>query len=135
MRIETSRAHRRSRPPLSDELRSQRVEGEVVVQFRVNEKGRVEPSTMRVMQSEHELFTAAVRRAAAVPLRAGTLGGPDSKPQSALVQFRDEVHRTEVGRTDRGCRHGVLPLHRVGGTLRARPPRWSLRNRIARARD
>ena len=72
-----------------DELRAQRVEGEVVVQFRVNEKGRVEPSSMRVMQSEHELFTAVVR--SALPrfrFEPARSAAPGSKSQSAWVQFR-----------------------------------------------
>ena len=72
-----------------DELRAQRVEGEVVVQLRVNEKGRVDPSSMRVMQSDHELFTAAVRsvlpRFRFEPARSAA---PESKPQAAWVQFR-----------------------------------------------
>jgi len=72
-----------------DELRAQRVEGEVVVQFRVNERGRVDASSMRVMQSDHELFTAAVRsvlpRFRFEPARSAA---PESKPLSALVQFR-----------------------------------------------
>lgn len=72
-----------------DELRAHRVEGEVVVQLRVNEKGRVDPSSMRVMQSEHELFTAAVR--SALPgfrFEPARSAAPESKPQSAWVQFR-----------------------------------------------
>ena len=72
-----------------DELRAQRVEGEVVVELRVNEKGRVEPSSMRVLRSEHELFTAAVRsvlpRFRFEPARSAA---PESKPQAAWVQFR-----------------------------------------------
>ena len=72
-----------------DELRAQRVEGEVVVELRVNEKGRVEPSSMRVVRSEHELFTAAVRsvlpRFRFEPARSAA---PESKPQAAWVQFR-----------------------------------------------
>ena len=72
-----------------DELRAQRVEGEVVVELRVNEKGRVEPSSMRVVRSEHELFTAAVRsvlpRFRFEPARSAA---PESKPQPAWVQFR-----------------------------------------------
>lgn len=71
-----------------DELRSQRLEGEVVVQFRVNEKGRVEASTMKVLQSEHELFSAAVRsvlpRFRFEPARSAA----GAKPQAAWVQFR-----------------------------------------------
>ena len=72
-----------------DELRAQRVEGEVVVQFRVNEKGRVDASSMKVMQSEHELFTAAVR--SVLPkfrFEPARSAAPESKPQSAWVQFR-----------------------------------------------
>ena len=71
-----------------DELRSHRVEGEVVVQFRVNEKGRVEASTMRVLQSEHELLTAAVRNVLPRFRFEPARSAPDAKPQSALVQFR-----------------------------------------------
>jgi len=74
-----------------DELRAQRVHGEVVVQFRVNDKGRVDASSMQVMQSRHELFTAAVR--SALPkfrFEPARSAAPGSKPQSAWVQFRAE---------------------------------------------
>jgi TonB family protein len=72
-----------------EELRAHRVEGEVVVQLRVDEKGRVDPSSMRVMHSEHELFTATVR--SALPrfrFEPARSAAPESKPQSAWVQFR-----------------------------------------------
>ena len=72
-----------------DELRARPIDGEVVVQFRVNEKGRVEASSMQVLQSQHELFTAAVRnvlpRFRFEPARSTA---PGSKPQAAWVQFR-----------------------------------------------
>ena len=74
-----------------DELRTKSIEGEVVVQFRVNEKGRVEASSMQVLHSEHELFTAAVRNA--LPrfrFDAARATSPGSKPQAAWVQFRAE---------------------------------------------
>ncbi|HEU4719772.1 MAG TPA: TonB family protein [Gemmatimonadaceae bacterium] len=78
-------------PHFPDELRAQRLEGEVVVQFRVNEQGRVDASSMRVMQSGHELFTAAVRNALPKfrfePARSAA---PASKPQAAWVQYRAE---------------------------------------------
>jgi protein TonB len=78
-------------PRYPDELRAQRLEGEVVVQFRVNEKGRVEPSTMQVVRSQHELFTLAVRNVLPKfrfePARSGAR---DSKPQAAWVQFRTQ---------------------------------------------
>jgi TonB family protein len=71
-----------------DELRSQRIEGDVVVQFRVNEKGRVEPSSMQVILSRHPLFAEAVRsvlpRFRFEPAHSGAAG---SKPQAAWVQF------------------------------------------------
>jgi TonB family protein len=78
-------------PRYPDELRAQRLEGEVVVQFRVNEKGRVETSTMQVVRSQHELFTLAVRNVLPKfrfePARSGAR---DSKPQAAWVQFRTQ---------------------------------------------
>ena len=71
-----------------DELRSQRIEGEVVVQFRVNEKGRADASSMQVIQSRHPLFADAVRsvlpRFRFEPAHSGAAG---SKPQAAWVQF------------------------------------------------
>jgi len=76
-------------PRFPDELRTQRIDGEVVVQFRVDDKGRVDASSMQVVQSGHELFTAAVRnvlpRFRFEPARSA---GAGSKPQSAWVQFR-----------------------------------------------
>jgi TonB family protein len=41
--------------------RSGRREGQVVVRFMVNERGSVDVASMVVEQSDHELFTAAVR--------------------------------------------------------------------------
>ena len=76
-----------------DALRAQRVEGEVVVQFRVNEKGRVEASSMQVVHSGHDLFTAEVRNA--LPrfrFEPARLAAPGSKPQSAWVQFRAQFN-------------------------------------------
>ena len=78
-------------PRFPDELRAQRVEGEVVVRFRVNEKGRVDVSTMQVIESPHEKLTAAVRsvlpRFRFEPARSAA---PESKPQAAWVQFRTQ---------------------------------------------
>jgi len=76
-------------PRYPGELHTQRLEGEVVVQFRVDEKGRVDASSMQVQQSPHPLFTEAVRnvlpRFRFEPARSGA---PGSKPQAAWVQFR-----------------------------------------------
>jgi len=80
-------------PRYPDDLRTQRLDGEVVVQFRVNDKGRVDASSMQVVQSQHELFTAAVRnvlpRFRFEPARSAS---PGSKPQSAWVQFRAQFN-------------------------------------------
>jgi TonB family protein len=69
-------------------LRSGPREGQVVVRFMVNELGRVEVATIIVEQSDHELFTAAVRdvlpRFRFEPAR--TLG-PESKPVAAWVSL------------------------------------------------
>jgi TonB family protein len=75
-------------PRFPDELRARPIEGEVIVQFRVNEKGRVEPSSMQVLQSQHELFTAAVRNVLSQFRFEPARSGNDSKPQAAWVQFR-----------------------------------------------
>ncbi|MDB4891382.1 MAG: Tfp pilus assembly protein PilF [Gemmatimonadetes bacterium] len=48
-------------PRYPDMLRAQRIEGEVVVQFIVDETGRVDVSSMKTLRSPHELFTTAVR--------------------------------------------------------------------------
>jgi TonB family protein len=76
-----------------DELRAKPIDGEVVVQFRVTEKGRVDASTMQVVQSGHELFTLAVRnvlpRFRFEPARSAA---PESKPQAAWVQFRAQFN-------------------------------------------
>lgn len=57
-------------------LRSSSVEGEVQTQFVVNEQGRVEPGTFKVLNSPNEAFTQAVRRALpSMRFRAAQIGG------------------------------------------------------------
>ena len=67
-------------------LRSGRREGQVVVRFMVNERGSVDGASMIVEQSDHELFTSAVRdilpRFRFEPARTPA---PDSKPVAAWV--------------------------------------------------
>jgi protein TonB len=46
-----------------DMLRSASVEGEVLAQFVVDENGRFEPGTFKVIKSSHDLFTQAVKNA------------------------------------------------------------------------
>jgi protein TonB len=50
-------------PQFPDILRSANVSGQVIAQFVVNEDGRADMSTFKALESDHELFTAAVKRA------------------------------------------------------------------------
>jgi TonB family protein len=76
-------------PSFPDALRAHPIEGEVIVQFRVTEKGRADVTSMQVLQSPHELFTEAVRgvlpKFRFEPAHSGAIG---AKPQAAWVQFR-----------------------------------------------
>jgi TonB family protein len=51
------------RPRYPEQLRHQRLEGRVEVEFVVDERGRVDMRTVKVIESTHDLFTAAVQRA------------------------------------------------------------------------
>ncbi|HTK50004.1 MAG TPA: TonB family protein [Gemmatimonadaceae bacterium] len=75
-------------PRFPDELRAHPIEGEVIVQFRVTEKGRVDLASMQVLQSPHELFTEAVRGILPKFRFEPAHAGLDAKPQAAWVQFR-----------------------------------------------
>lgn len=50
-------------PRYPDALRSSGVEGEVQAQFVVNEEGRADPGTFKVLKATNDLFAAAVRSA------------------------------------------------------------------------
>ena len=49
-------------PQFPDILRSANVTGRVIAQFVVNTDGRADMSTFKALESDHELFTAAVKR-------------------------------------------------------------------------
>ncbi|MEP6730773.1 MAG: TonB family protein [bacterium] len=75
-------------PRFPEALRNQPIDGQVVVQFLVDENGRVEPSTMKVVRSPHELFTTAVRNI--LPkfrFEPGRTAAPESKPRAEWVQY------------------------------------------------
>lgn len=50
-------------PRYPEVLRASGVEGEVQAQFVVNEEGRAEPSTLKILKASNDLFGAAVRNA------------------------------------------------------------------------
>jgi protein TonB len=54
---------RQREPRYPDMLRTQRVEGQVVVAYVVDSLGRVEPNSIRMVESAHPLFEPAVRQA------------------------------------------------------------------------
>ena len=72
------------RPQYPDMLRSSGTEGQVIAQFVVNEKGRADRKTFRVVSSTHTLFADAVSRALPqMRFKPAKIGG---KPVSQLVQ-------------------------------------------------
>jgi TonB family protein len=81
-------------PHFPDELRAQWSESEVVVRFRVDERGRVDVGSMKVLKSDHELFAAAVREALPrfrfEPARSAA---PQSRPVADWVDFRVTFRR------------------------------------------
>ena len=76
-------------PRFPEELRSHWSESEVVVRFRVDERGHVDVKSMKVLKSDHELFTEAVRNALPrfrfEPARSAA---PESKAVADWVDFR-----------------------------------------------
>jgi protein TonB len=53
-----------NRTPIYPELlRKAGIEGSVLVQFIIDTTGRLEPGSVRILKSQHELFSAAVRNA------------------------------------------------------------------------
>jgi protein TonB len=82
----------KSAPPYPEALRSAGVDGHVLVEFTVDTTGRVDPNSIRVVESTHELFTRAVREALAgfrfVPAQAA------GRRVSALAQMPFEFHIT-----------------------------------------
>jgi protein TonB len=77
-------------PEYPESLRSSGIEGEVLVQFVVNEGGRYEPGTLKVMQSSNPAFTAAVKTALPqMRFSAARVGG---RKVQQLVQLPFEFH-------------------------------------------
>lgn len=77
-------------PVYPDVLRSSGIEGEVMVQFVVNENGRYEPGTLKVLQSSNAAFTAAVK--AALPQMRFSAARVGGQKVQQLVQLPFEFH-------------------------------------------
>jgi protein TonB len=72
------------RPQYPDALRSSGVEGKVDAEFIVNEKGRAERESLKILSTSHKLFADAVTRALPqMRFKPAKIGG---KPVSQLVQ-------------------------------------------------
>jgi protein TonB len=72
------------RPRYPDPLRSSGVEGKVDAEFVVNEKGRADRESLKIISSSHKLFADAVARALPeMRFKPARIGG---KPVSQLVQ-------------------------------------------------
>lgn len=77
-------------PVYPDFLRSAGTEGEVMVQFVVNESGRVEPGTVKILHSSNAAFTAAVK--AALPQMRFSAARVGGQKVQQLVQLPFEFH-------------------------------------------
>ncbi|MEP6621217.1 MAG: TonB family protein [bacterium] len=80
-------------PRYPDELRSLNIQGSVLVQFTVDEKGRVDMSSMEVLDSPHALFTEAVRKV--LPkyrFEPARTAPPESRPHADTVAYAFNFH-------------------------------------------
>jgi TonB family protein len=57
------RVIRQAKPRYPESLRQAAIDGHVLVQFKVDTLGRIDPASITVLSSTHELFTRAVREA------------------------------------------------------------------------
>jgi protein TonB len=77
-------------PEYPSSLRESGVEGEVMAQFVVNESGRYEPGTLKILNSSNPAFTAAVKDALPrMKFSAAQIGG---KKVQQLVQMPFQFH-------------------------------------------
>jgi protein TonB len=82
-----------AKPRYPEALRQNGIDGRVVVQFVVDTTGSVDPNSVRVLQSTHDLFTQAVRSAlASFRFRPAEVGGRRT-PALAEMPFEFRVTR------------------------------------------
>ena len=81
-------------PVFPPQLRERGVEGEVLVQFLVDEKGRVDPATMKVIRSPNAMLNTEVRKV--LPqFRFEPARGTDTKPRAELVRYVFQFHASQ----------------------------------------
>lgn len=79
-------------PEYPQSLKDQGIEGQVLAQFVVNESGRYEPGTLKILNSSNAAFTAAVKDALPrMKFSAAQIGG---KKVQQLVQMPFQFHLT-----------------------------------------
>jgi protein TonB len=74
-------------PRYPDQLRRVGIEGRVVVKFIVDTLGRVDPKTIEVLESSHDLFTAAVRETLVRLRFTPAMAGSRKVPAAAMMPF------------------------------------------------
>ena len=77
-------------PVYPENLRSSGIEGEVMVQFVVNENGRYEPGTLKILDSSNPAFVASVK--AALPQMRFSPARVGGQKVQQLVQLPFEFH-------------------------------------------
>jgi TonB family protein len=87
------RIERAAKPRYPEALRQSGIEGRVVVQFTVDTAGRVEPSSIRILNSTHDLFTRAVRDALVQFQFAPAAVGDRRVPALAEMPFEFQITR------------------------------------------
>jgi protein TonB len=87
------RIERAAKPRYPEALRQSGIEGRVVVQFTVDTAGRVEPSSIRILNSTHDLFTRAVRDALVQFRFAPAAVGDRRVPALAEMPFEFQITR------------------------------------------
>src|SRR6266550_1544295 len=79
-------------PTYPEDLKSAGVEGQVLAQFVVNESGRYEPGTLKILNSSNSQFTAAVKDA--LPRMRFSAAQTGGKKVQQLVQMPFQFHIT-----------------------------------------
>ncbi|MEO6877508.1 MAG: M56 family metallopeptidase, partial [Gemmatimonadaceae bacterium] len=99
-------------PKYPDMLRAANVEGTVVAQFVVDSSGLAEPTTLKVLESSHDLFTNAVRTAL-----------PTMKFAPAVVNGRNVKQLVQMTFAFNLPKGSASTVQSAMNTLRTMPPR------------